>query len=67
MIDLTEDQLQALEGEAPPQVRNPHTGETFVLIKRPVYDRLCALVAGPNCRGWDDPELDVYESYQKKA
>ena len=24
------------------------------------------VVDGPNRRGWDDPELDVYEQYRKK-
>ena len=67
MIELTEEQLQALEkGEKPPRVVNPRTQETFVLLSTEVYERVCRIVAGPNRNGWDDPELDVYEQYRKK-
>ncbi len=66
MIDLNEEQLCALKDETPPQVRNPVTGEMFVLVRREVYEVVRKIVEGPNRRGWDDPELDIYESYRKK-
>ncbi len=42
MIELTEQQLQALEtSEAtPPRVVNPRTKETFVLLRLDEYERL---------------------------
>ena len=41
MIELTEQQIQALENpEAPPQVVNPRTKETFVLLRADEYKRL---------------------------
>ena len=69
MIELTEDQVRAIEagGESPPRVKNPHTQETFFLIRQDVYDLVRRIIDGPNRRGWDDPELDVYEEYRKKS
>jgi hypothetical protein len=67
MIALPEEQQQALAaGKAPLQVVNPHTQQVYVLVPQEIYERLCKLVEGPNRRGWDDPELDVYEQYRKK-
>lgn len=42
MIELTEQQLQALEqpGIRPPRLVNPRTKETFVLLRLDVYERL---------------------------
>jgi hypothetical protein len=42
MIELTEQQLQALEhsDSTPPRVLNPRTQETFVLLPLDEYDRL---------------------------
>jgi len=42
MIELTEQQLQALEaaGATPPRVVNPRTKETFVLLRVDEYERL---------------------------
>src|SRR5436190_15783240 len=42
MIELTEQQLQALEhpDSTPPRVVNPWTRETFVLIREDEYERL---------------------------
>jgi PHD/YefM family antitoxin component YafN of YafNO toxin-antitoxin module len=42
MIELTEEQVQALEHPeaTPPIVVNPRTKETFVLLRRDEYDRL---------------------------
>jgi hypothetical protein len=69
MIELTEEQARALEagGERPPRVKNPLTQETFLLIRQDVYDLVRRVIDGPNRRGWDDPELDVYEEYRKKS
>jgi hypothetical protein len=42
MIELTEQQVQALENTevAPPRVVNPRTHETFVLLRIEEYERL---------------------------
>ena len=42
MIELTEQQVQALEnpGATPPRVVNPRTQETFVLLRVEEYERL---------------------------
>jgi PHD/YefM family antitoxin component YafN of YafNO toxin-antitoxin module len=42
MIELTEQQLQALENSeaTPPRVVNPRTKETFVLLRVEEYERL---------------------------
>ena len=67
MIDLNQEQIQALEAGKPPlELCNPRTGETFVLIERHVYDLMCGIVKPFNRNGWDDPEMDVYEQYRKK-
>ena len=41
MIELTEQQLQALEhpDNTPPRVVNPRTKETYVLVPEDVYER----------------------------
>ena len=60
MIDLTEEQMEALEAhtQGPLPVRNPRTGETFLLIRRDVYELVRKVIDGPNRRGWDDPADD---------
>ena len=42
MIELTEQQMQALENPeaTPPRVVNPRTNETFVLLRVDEYERL---------------------------
>ena len=42
MIELTEQQIQALESPeaTPPRVVNPRTNETFVLLRVDEYERL---------------------------
>ena len=68
MIELTDEQLQALEAaEGPLQLVNPRTGQTFVLVRQDVYALMSKVVEGPNRRGWDDPALDVYERYRKPS
>jgi hypothetical protein len=58
MIELTQEQQQALDGPEQPAVAvDPRTGQRYRLIKQEVYD----LVRGtlkPFGRGWDDPADD---------
>ena len=66
MIELKEDQLKALDGqEQPPVAVDPRTGQEYLLIRREVYELVRGLLK-PFNRGWDDPEMDVYEQYRKK-
>jgi hypothetical protein len=57
MIQLTEEQRQALGQEQPPVAVDPKTGQEYLLIRREIYD----LVKGtlkPYGRGWDNPADD---------
>ncbi len=67
MIDLTDEQAQALESqtEKPPRFRNPDTQEAFVLIRQDVFERMQQFLA-PYDRAWDDPALDVHEQYRNR-
>jgi hypothetical protein len=66
MIELKDDQLKALDGqEQPPVAVDPRTGQEYLLIRREVYELVRGLLK-PFNRGWDDPEMDVYEQYRKK-
>jgi hypothetical protein len=68
MIELTEQQRQAMSGECPPRVRIPQTNEMYVLIRADVYEQMRAIIDGVTRRaGWDDPKLDDYEQYRKRA
>ena len=41
MIELTAEQVRALEGpDTPPRLVNPHTKEAFVLVRVDEYERL---------------------------
>jgi len=67
MIELTEEQAKALEAaEQPPLVRDPRTQETFVLVRRDVYELMRKWGESFNRAGWDDPALDVYEEYRDR-
>lgn len=58
MIELRDDQLQALDGPQQPAVAvDPRTGQQYMLIKREIYDKV-RLTLKPFGRGWDDPADD---------
>ena len=66
MIELTQEQHAALNGESPARVRDPQTNEAYVLVRADLYERMRKIVDGTTRRaGWDDPALDVYEQYRK--
>jgi hypothetical protein len=67
MIELSEQQRQALNGsEQPPVVLDPQTGQEYLLIRREIYEQVRSVLKSTN-RGWeDDPEMDAYEQYRKK-
>ena len=67
MIDLKEDQLQALDKATSPLAAvDPRTGQEYLLIKREVYELVRGIIAPFNKGVEDDPEMDAYEQYWKK-
>ena len=59
MIELTEEQAKALEGQkAPLQLVNPRTREVFVLVRKNIYDLTCGIVGGGQGKPWDDEADD---------
>jgi hypothetical protein len=71
MIELTAEQRQELEGPEPARARDPHTNETYVLVRADAYERLRAVLDGDDVRHMEplladlDPEdwvdASVYE------
>jgi hypothetical protein len=58
MIQLREDQLQALDKETQPVAAvDPRTGQVYRLIKQEVYEVVCGIIK-PYNRGWD-PDDDL--------
>jgi hypothetical protein len=81
MIELTEQQRQELSAPEPTAI-DPHTQETYVLIRKKVYERIKSLLyddseASDNelrlllaraapANGWDEPEMADYDNYDAK-
>jgi hypothetical protein len=58
MIELRDDQLQALDGPEQPAVAvDPRTVQQYMLINREVYDLVCGMLK-PYNRGWE-PDDDL--------
>jgi hypothetical protein len=67
MIELTPDQQKTLDSTEQPAVAvDPRTGQKYRLIRQEVYEAVQGALK-PFNRGWDDPEMDIYEQYRKKA
>lgn len=72
MIELTQEQRQALAAEDPPRVVDPQTNEVFVLVPADMYERLRGLFDDmPDASALvnevmaeDDAEDPLLESYQ---
>jgi hypothetical protein len=56
MIELSDDQLLALDGQ-PPVAVDPRTCQEYLLIRRETYE-LVRRTLKPYGRGWDDPADD---------
>jgi hypothetical protein len=57
MIELTEEQQQALKDTVePPELLHPRTNATYVLIPKEAYDRLKGLY---DDSPWTDEEMEV--------
>ena len=58
MIELTEQQQRALDqGEQPPIVFDPRTGQEYRLTRREIFELVQGILK-PFNRGWDDPADD---------
>jgi hypothetical protein len=58
MIELREDQLQALDApEQPPVAIDPRTGQQYLLIRREIYEKVRGFLK-PYGRAWDNPADD---------
>jgi hypothetical protein len=58
MIELRDDQLQALDTETQPvSAIDPRTGQVYRLIKQEVYQTVCGILK-PYNRGWG-PDDDL--------
>jgi hypothetical protein len=81
MIELTQEQRHALAGAESPVILDPETKQSYVLVRKEVFDRIkdllyddsawtfdeqLRLLAESGARaGWDAPEMDVYENYDE--
>jgi len=68
MIELTDMQQKALDGADQPLVAvDPRTGQIYRLIRQEIYEQVQGILK-PFNKGWeDDPDIDVYEQFRKKA
>ncbi len=57
MIELTQEQLRAVEGDQLPILVNPTTQEEFILIRKARFEAMLKWIA-PLKRRWDDPGDD---------
>jgi hypothetical protein len=58
MIELRDDQLQALDAlPQPPVAVDPRTGQEYLLIRRDIYEKVRGMLK-PLGRAWDGPADD---------
>ena len=78
MIELTEEQRQELSAAEPVAI-DPSTMETYVLVRKDVYDRIKGLLhddgewtddelrlllaRSAEANGWNEPGMDDYDHY----
>jgi hypothetical protein len=78
MIELTPDQRHAIAGAESPIVFDPETNESYVLVRKSVYDRWRSLLDGDVRASGElvdsimaaddakDPYLESYQSYTRE-
>lgn len=68
MIELTHAQLEALDREKQlAAFVDPRTGQEYRLIRKEICDLVGGILKPFNRDVDDDPDMDVYEQYRKKA
>jgi hypothetical protein len=81
MIELTDQQGQALAAQENPTVVDPRTKATYVLVRKEIFDRIKGLLyddrewtADEQLRllaesgkraGWDEPGMEDYDNYDE--
>ena len=62
-LNFTEAQLQSVRNGQP--LRFTEDDTDFVLVRADQYERVGLLQMFGKRAGWDEPELDVYETFRK--
>jgi hypothetical protein len=81
MIELTQQQRHAVAGAVSPVLVDPETKQSYVLVRKEVFDRIQSLLyedsewtsdeqlrllgESGTRAGWDAPEMDVYDNYDE--
>jgi hypothetical protein len=81
MIELTEQQGQAIAAEENPVVLDPRTQTTYVLVRQEVFARIKGLLyddselshdelrlllaQSSKANGWDEPGMEAYDHYDE--
>ena len=65
---LNAEAQKVMKGPDFARVRDPETGQVYVLIQAEHYEKIRKIIDGVSRRsGWDEPEMDEYEIYRKKT
>ena len=82
MIELTEEQRQQLEGGKAVDVSDTNTAQSYVLLRKDLYERVrrllyddsdwtedelrLLLAQSAKDNGWDEPGMDAYDRYDEE-
>ncbi len=65
---LTEEQLRELGNGEPARLRDPHTDQTYVLLRADIYEQMQAIIDRVTKRAdWDDPTPRRLRAVSEKA
>ena len=81
MLELTEEQRQAVSTEDNPTVLDPQTHEAFILVRKATFERIknllyddaemthddlrLLLARSVKENGWDEPGMEEYDHYDE--
>jgi hypothetical protein len=81
MIELTEEQRRVVAAEENPTIVDPQTRESYVLVRKDMFDRIkrllyddsemshddlrLLLACSSKENGWDEPGMDEYDNYDE--
>ncbi len=82
MIELTEQQGQAIAGEEIPTIVDPRTQTTYVLVRQEIFARIKRLLydntelshdelrlhlaRSAKANGWEEPGMEAYDRYDEE-